>query len=177
MSISLDEFRRDVNSRRLESLRRIEQVPIAVLVWGPSPESDDPVALTRRLLREKLIESGHLAEFSEDLCDRHSHYSIIAQQVSQARVFDIIFSIPGSYGSIAEIHDFVRMSDLSSKLIIFIDIRERDGYSAQSLIAADTSGTCKVEMYNASELPECVLQLALDKIRRLQELFYISGRR
>jgi hypothetical protein len=177
MPTSLDQFRRDVNSKRIEALQRISQVPIAVLVWGPSLSAVDPIAVARTMLRDRLIELGHLAEFSEDLCDPGSQISIFAQQIAQAEVYDVIFSIPNSIGSIAEIHDFARIPGISHKLIVFLDAGQLAGYSALSLVAAQTSASCKVERYDSAKLPECILEVALDQIRRLQEIYYISGRR
>ena len=100
-----------------------------------------------------------------------------AQQLAQAEAYDVVFSIPGSFGAIAEIHDFARIPGVSHKIIAFVDKLHLNGYSAQSLIAVQTNASCKVELYDGTALPGCVIDYAFDQIRRLQEILYVSGRR
>ena len=177
MATDLAVFRKQIAQKRIEVLERISKVPVAALVWGPTPTSADPVAQARLSLRDALRSNGHLAEFSEDLYDSSLPQSNLVQQVAQAEVFDIVFSIPASFGSIGEIHDFARIPGLSHKVIAFIDQMHLGSYSSQSLLATQTSASCKVEVYDASKLPDSILKPALDQVRRLQELLYVSGRR
>ena len=128
-------------------------------------------------LRDKLIEHGHLANFSEDLIDHKSEHSNFAQQVAQAEAHDIVFSIPGSPGSVGEIHDFARIPWLSPKIIAFLNSEWNDGYSNQSLIQLRSNVTCQIQAYRATDLPECIIRPAFKLIRRLQEIFYVAGRR
>ncbi|MGF0539895.1 hypothetical protein ACQQ2Q_17990 [Agrobacterium sp. ES01] len=172
-----DQFKRAIEAKRQEALARIERVPIAVLVWGPSPTSGSPMAEIRVQLRDSLSQRGHLADFSEDLFDPASPLSNLAQQVAQAEAYDIIFSMPSSFGAVGEIHDFARLQGIAHKLIAFVDQAHVNGYSPQSLMATQTSASCKIEVYSASDLPGCIIDKALDQVRRLQELMYLSGRR
>ena len=41
---------------------------------------------------------------------------------------DIVFSLPDTPGSIAEIHDFARVPWLAHKIVAFLDRRWDDGY-------------------------------------------------
>ncbi len=177
MPADLTEFKRQLALRRAEALARIRETPVAALVWGPNPTLSDPVAIARARLRDELRANGHVADFSEDLYDASSPQSAFAQQVAQAEAYDVVFSIPGSFGAVAEVHDFARLPTIARKLIAFIDEAHLTGYSHQSLIAAQTSASCKIEVYNGLKLPGCIVNYALDEMRRLQELFYISGRR
>lgn len=177
MPIDLASFRAQIEKQRLDALARISEVPIAALVWGPNPSGTDPIAQTRLGLRDALRGRGHYAEFSEDLYDATSDRSLFAQQIAQAEAFDVIFSIPGSYGAIAEIHDFARIPGISHKLIGFVDDAFDKGYSTQSLVAAQTNASCKIQTYNRSDLLNCIIDYALDQVARLQELLYVSGRR
>jgi hypothetical protein len=177
MSYDLADFKRQIEQARIECLARIDRVPIAALIWGPNPSSSDPIANTRVSLRDELRRKGHLAEFSEDLYDSMNPRSLFAQQVAQAEAYDIVFSIPGSFGSIAEIHDFARIPGISHKVCAFVDRTYTDGYSHQSLVATQTNASCKIQIYNSCELPNCVVDYALDQVSRLQELLYVAGRR
>lgn len=171
------DFKRDVEKRRLAALDRMLQVPVSALVWGPSPLSSDPLAAVRLDLRDTLRRQGFLAEFSEDLYDASISLSNFAQQLAQAEAFDVIFSVPSSHGAIAEIHDFARVPQISNKVIAYVDKEYTNGYSTQSLMSAGSVSTCRVESYDSKNLPKCVVDMAIDQMRRLQEIFYISGRR
>ena len=121
MPVDLLQLRDQVERARLHFLGRIDAVPIAALVWGPNPTSTDPIAITRVELRNTLRARGHLAEFSEDLYDPKSPRSLFAQQIAQAEAYDIVFTMPSSFGSIGEIHDFARIPGLSHKVVAFVD--------------------------------------------------------
>jgi hypothetical protein len=138
---SLADFKRQIALKRAEALARISQVPVAALVWGPNPTATDPIAVARLQLRDALRANGHVADFSEDLYDPSSPLSAFAQQVAQAEAYDVVFSMPASFGAIAEIHDFARLPTVSRKVIAFIDQAHINGYSHQSLIAAKTSAS------------------------------------
>jgi hypothetical protein len=171
------DFKSQIALKRVEALARITQVPVAALVWGPNPAAGDPVSSTRIALRDALRANGHIADFSEELYDPSSALSAFAQQVAQAEAYDVVFSMPASFGAVAEIHDFARLPTVSRKVIAFVDQAHLNGYSHQSLIAAQTSASCRVEVYDGLKLPACIVDHALAEIRRLQEIFYITGRR
>ena len=171
------EYLEEVEGKRKAALTRARTLPIAVLIWGPSPKSRTKIALTRKKLKELLIKKGHLAEFSEDLFDATSSNSNLIQQVAQVEAYDITLSIPESYGSIAEIHDFARMPMISNKIVTFLDTRWDSGYSNQSLIQLQSNATCRVIPYDGKDLPDCIINHGLDLIQRLQDFYYTIGRR
>jgi hypothetical protein len=166
-----------IDKRRIEALSRIEKIPIAALIWGPSPSATTGIAAARMKLRDELIKRGHLANFSEDLVDPDSSRSIFAQQIAQVEAYDIVFSIPASPGSVAEIHDFARIPWLSPKIITFLNNDWNDGYSNQSLVQLQSNATCRIQPYHPQDLPDCLIHPALELIQRLQEIYYIAGRR
>ena len=103
-------FADQVEQKRLEALDRMRRVPVAALIWGACPSTHNILGQARLALKDTLLREGHLARFSEDLLDPECDHSILAQQVAQAEAHDIIFSIPGTPGSLAEIHDFAQNS-------------------------------------------------------------------
>jgi hypothetical protein len=171
------EFLKEVDRRRVEALARIERVPIAALIWGPAPKGRTKVALARQLVRDTLVRKGHLAQFSEELVDPVSSHSIQAQQLAQVEAYDVVFSIPDSAGSIAEIHDFSKTPWLSHKIVTFLDKRWNDGYANRSLIEIQSVATCSIVLYDKNDLPTFVVNNCLQTIRRLQEIYYFLGRR
>jgi hypothetical protein len=170
-------FEEEVERRRTDALSRIKRIPIAGLIWGPAPAAGTPVAAARLLLRDALLSDGHLARFSEDLLDPSSSLSVFTQQVAQAEAYDIVFSIPDSPGSIAEIHDFARIPWLSPKIVAFLNIDWNDGYANKSLIQLQSIATCQVQLYPPTGLPQCIIEPSMKLVRRLQELYYVAGRR
>jgi hypothetical protein len=166
-----------IERRRLEALARIDRIPVAALIWGPAPDGSNLIADTRLRLRDELNSRGHHARFSEELVDPSSYHSILAQQIAQAEAFDIVFSIPASPGSIAEVHDFARIPELSYKVVAFLNSEWDSGYSNQSLIQIRSNVTCQIQPYRPVELPDCIIRPALELVRRLQEYFYANGRR
>jgi hypothetical protein len=176
-SPAASQYRVEVDRRRLAALEEVDRIPIAVLIWGPSPTAATPAAATRVRLRDELINDGHLAQFSEDLIDRTVDRSIQLQQLTHVQSHDIVFSIPDSPGSIAEIHDFAKVPGLSHKIITFLDRGWNGGYSNLTLLEFQSQITCAIELYDAGDLPACIVQKARAIVRRLQEIYYFGGRR
>jgi hypothetical protein len=171
-------FEDDVLRKVETCLDRISSLPVAVLIWGPDVKSGTVIADTRLRLKETLIADGHLARFSEELVDPKKPHSIIAQQFAHADAFDIVVSLPGSPGSIAEIHDFARMPGVGNKIVAFIDRAWNDGYANKTLLQIESTLTSRVQLYSCSELPDRVITVAQDYVHRLQELQYcFFGRR
>ena len=172
-----DSFAEIVEQQRQQALARIRGVRISALIWGPDPISKTPVGLTRRELRRALEEDGHLVRYSEDLYDPNAEFSLLAQQVADVEAHDITFSLPDSPGSIAEAHDFARIPSISHRIVTFVDTAHNDGYANKALLELQSTATCRVQIYNGTDLPGCVIKHARDLVRRLQEFYYLMGRR
>ena len=172
-----DAFADAVERQRQEALARIHRVRVSILIWGPTATAITPVALARGELRRALESDGHLVRFSEDLYDPTSGFSLLAQQVADVEAHDITFALPDSPGSIAEAHDFARIPSVSHRIVTFVNGDYNDGYANKTLLELQSTATCKIQIYNASDLPGCVVDHARSLVRRLQEFYYLSGRR
>lgn len=175
--MSRDAFADAVERQRQEALSRIGSVPVSILIWGPSPAASSPVGAARRKLREALESDGHLVRYSEELYNPASPYSLLAQQVADVEAHDITFSLPDSSGSIAEAHDFARIPSISHRIITFVDGDHSAGYANRTLLELQSTATCRVQVYRASDLPGCIIEYARSLVRRLQEFYYLNGRR
>jgi hypothetical protein len=171
------EFELEVERKRIAALSRMDSIPISALIWGPTPSAGTPAANTRIALRTALSGRGHHARFSEDLMDPASTHSLLAQQIAQIEAFDIVFSIPESVGSVAEIHDFARSPNLSYKIVTFLNEEWNRGYANRTLIEMESTITCQIQLYNPALLPGCVVDRALHLVNRIQEIYYLNGRR
>jgi uncharacterized protein (DUF1499 family) len=170
-------FLEEVRRRRLQCLQTIRRIPIAVLIWGPAADNGSAVAATRVALRESLRRNGHAAHFSEELYDPNEPFSIQAQQAADVEAHDVVFSLPETPGSIAEAHDFFKLPGISRKLIVFLDRQWNDGYANKSLIELRSLATADIILYEAGDMPNCILEQAVDVVHRLQEAHYFLGRR
>jgi hypothetical protein len=172
-----DDFREEVERRRREALNRVLRLPIAALIWGPTPSAGTPVAAVRTQLRDTLADGGHLACFSEEMYDSTLPQSNLVQQLAQVEAFDIVFSVPDSPGSIAEIHDFSRIPTVSNKIVTFLNQDWNSGYANQSLLQLQSTVTCQIQVYKTCDLPDCIIKPAMSLVGRLQEFYYLNGRR
>lgn len=172
-----DPFRDELEAKRTDALGRIKAVRISALIWGPAPTAGSPVALARAELRTALESDGHLVHYSEDLYDPSSPFSLLAQQVADVEAHDITFSLPDSPGSIAEIHDFARIPAVSGRIVAFINSNYNTGYSNQTLLQMESIATSRIQIYDPATLPHCIIEKARDLVRRLQEFYYLLGRR
>jgi hypothetical protein len=170
-------FEEMVELKRKEALERIRNLRIAVLIWGPSPDSDTPIGRTRRELRNALESDGHHVRFSEDYYKPSSEFSVVAQQIADVEAHDITFSLPDSPGSIAEIHDFFRMPGIANRIVTFVDAEKNNGYSNLSLLQLQSTATSPIQVYKPCNLPGCVIDCARAMVHRLQEVLYMGGRR
>lgn len=160
--------------------KKIEQevlkIPVMALIWGASPSSESKLGGIRRELREVLRKEGHLAMYSEELCQEDSKLSIRAQQLIQAQEFDLIISIPGPQGSIAEIHDFTSDNRVRNKILLFLDKTYEHGYSHQSLFAIGNTLGCKIVIYENEDDYETILHTTLKEINSIRECKFLFGR-
>jgi hypothetical protein len=170
-------YRQQVELRRKAILEEVRRLPIAILIWGSSPGGNTPGSATRLKLRDDLISRGHVADFSEDLIDPTSDIGIQAQQLSHVEAYDITFSIPERHGSVAEIHDFAKIPRVAHKIVTFLDRAHNDGYANKTLLELQSTVTCAVELYDQENLPGCIITAALLRVTRLQEIYYMLGRR
>ncbi len=166
-----------LQSGRKDTLERIRAIRISALIWGPAPASTTVVGQTRAELRRALEADGHVVHYSEDLYDPTIPHSLFAQQVADVEAHDITFSLPDSPGSIAEIHDFCRIPSAATKIVTFINEDYNAGYSNATLLQIESVATAKVQIYKPCDLPACVIEKSRDMVRRLQELYYVLGRR
>jgi hypothetical protein len=158
-----------------EILVRASKVPVSILVWGPNPDSDHPVAQIRKELRNRLRKAGHAAFFSEELYDPSFKHSVRVQQIAQAQKVDLIISLPDSPGSIAEIHDFAVDRRVNSRLLIFLNEAYLDGYSAKSLTAMQSIRTCHIEKYHGPSDSESIYIIAEKEVEAVREAKFILG--
>jgi len=158
-------------------LQSIKAIPVAILIWGPSPQLDTECAKMRRELRNMLRSYGHAAIFSEELYDPSLSDSLRIQQIAHAQEFDLIVSIPESPGSIAEVHDFAADRRVNAKMLIFLPSEHIDGYSSKSLHALESLIAAQIVKYADEDGKEFITNYVIGEAQRIREIKYILAGR
>jgi hypothetical protein len=175
LSSDAEQFLERIRPKIRAGLDAVQRVPVAVLVWGPGVDSTHPLADVRARLRSRLRTEGHLAMYSEELCDPDAPQSLRIQQLVQAQNFDLIVSLPATPGSIAEVHDFASHPGVNAKLIAFVNEEHIGGYSENSLRALSTVLTCQVAYYPNVGDTEIIERVTLEQVQRVRELKFMYG--
>jgi hypothetical protein len=175
LSAEAQRFLERIRPRIETGFAALEKTPVAVLVWGPGVESDHPLAPMRAQLRTVLRERGHLAMFSEELCDPNLPHSLRVQQLVQAQNFDLVVSLPATAGSIAEVHDFASHPRVNAKLLVFVNEEHIGGYSENSLRALATVLTCQLIYYPSVNETNLIEVVTLEQVQRIRELKFMYG--
>jgi hypothetical protein len=106
---------------------------LRVLIWGPSAGAGD-IYQKRVELKNKLSQLGHDVHFSEDVCTPEllakTGLNLSVAELIQATHFDYVVCLMASPGSIGEVHDFACIKKIAVKMMICVDRRHRQGYSA-----------------------------------------------
>lgn len=158
----------------LDESRR--QVALTILIWGPNPQADSPVARKRVQIRDRLTELNHNALFSEDL--PRTGASLTTEEFAQAQSADlIVVLVEDSLGALGEAHDFGNHPDLSHKMFVLAPSTWRAGYSAQGALKDLEDGYGGVHWYVDDDIRECrVLGRAVARAEARRQIRFRAGR-
>lgn len=159
------------------NLHRLKEVSLSILVWGPSPEADTPVARKRREIRDRLVDEGHYATFSEDVPGPAGGMSWKTRELAQARAAHLVVILYGdSPGAIAEAHDFCTDPDIAPKVLVIIPREFRTGYAGRGAIRDLDDAYRGVFWYTDDDLSACrVCGRALRRAQGLRSLRFQRG--
>jgi len=170
--------------RVTKGLEEMRAQPVAVFVCGPTEESQ---ALTRKKINtvNALRELGHdaslgeelVAEFSKQDADAGSPiqtantYELIAASKS-----DLVIVFCASPGSIGETHEFLSVSTIGQKTLIFIDEQYSDGYTSVGILNTHKKLYRPLETYKSPEdIDNCTLMgKVIDWVQSYQSAKWIS---
>ncbi len=127
---------------------------LRILVWGPGP-SEDSLHAKRKDIRDRLCRLGHDAFFSEGAISdeklQAGGLNVTIEEYLQARGVDYIVCLMSSPGSIGEVHDYAKKRELARKMMICVDERHRDGYSAQGALRIFEGLNGKLDWFRSPE--------------------------
>jgi len=152
----------------------LKKIILTVLIWGSGEKSVTVYSQKRLQLRNELRKDKHLALFSEDIEKQTSNMKI--DERIQADEADYIIILPTSPGSIAEFHDFAVDKSLAPKMLILMDKRHKNGYSAKGELKMFEVEGGKVVWFSDRELRECSLikrvKETVDIVQKVKYLYF-----
>jgi hypothetical protein len=153
-----------------ELQRRILQIPLLVLVWGPGPNGG--ILYQKRVqILNQLRRLGHAAVFSEEVDNTTPNLNLPSdmRELLQAELADFIIVLQSSPGSTAEVHDFGRLVKVAHKMLIFVDEHHITGYSYAGLLTELRELYSNVITFKHDEIEQCfLLGKVLERVRVLQ---------
>ena len=165
-------FERQLN----EQQQKERQIAFSILVWGMSPEKNDPIAKKRKDIGEQLLDDGHNAMFSEDLTNLSNDRdrSEKSNEFAQAKAADlVIILVENSPGALAEASDFCNHPDLAPKIYVMAPDSYKTGYAGQGALQELDEGYGGVYWYQEGEVEAChLLAQASKRVKARRSMAY-----
>jgi hypothetical protein len=158
-------------------MKNSRQTALTILVWGPNPQSDSPVANKRKEIVKELLKLGHHAAFSEEINGAEDGLSEKSKEFAQAHGADlIIILVEDAPGALAEAHDFCNVPKLAPNIYVMIPQKYKGGYSAQGAIKDLSDGYGGVYWYEDNELKICnILERAVRRAEARRQILFRAG--
>jgi len=168
--------RKNFERQLKEQERQEQQIAFSILIWGMSPEKNDPIVKKRKEIRKQLLEDGHNASFSEDLTNLSNDRdrSEKSNEVAQANAADlVIILIEDSPGALAEACDFCNHPDLAPKIYVMAPNSYKTGYAGQGALQELDEGYGGVYWYQEGEVEAChLLTQASKRVKARRSMAY-----
>lgn len=170
----------------IESLltKNITSVSLKILVFGPQVKalSEDErtrnLQLKRMQIREELETLGHHVRYAEDLVNPDLPGQIgnaFLQEIVIMNEYDLIVTLVGSPGSIAEATAISMKPTLAQKASLFVDFEHREGLVAGACNLAKQLGADYRTYQYPEDLVDChLLGFVKEKIKNVQIVKYLS---
>ncbi|MXX39584.1 MAG: hypothetical protein F4Z85_16265, partial [Gemmatimonadetes bacterium] len=152
--------RKNFERQLKEQERQEQQIAFSILIWGMSPEKNDPIVKKRKDIGTQLLEDGHNAMFSEDLTNLSNDRdrSEKSNEFAQANAADlVIILIEDSPSALAEACDFCNHPDLAPKIYVMAPNSYKTGYAGQGALQELDEGYGGVYWYQEGEVEACHL--------------------
>jgi hypothetical protein len=163
------------------------QIPLSILVFGPSPEGTgvdhhlDALREKREQIRQALRSqvAGHTVHFGEELRDSGLPSRIAGnafmQEMQALRNYDLVFVLVRSYGTNVELGQIAARPEFSAKAILFLDETLDDGYAAAACKAAVYLRAQYYTYRFPNDLTECHLLTRVEEcVQQAQFIKFLS---
>lgn len=149
-------------------------VRLKILVLGPG-ESGGDIYKKRCEMRELLIRLGHEVHFCEEVWTpenlERSGLNLAVAEYVQALAYDYIVCLMASPGSIGEVHDLAKVKKIAAKMMICVDGKHREGYSAKGVLRIFEGYNGKLDWFlYPNDIMECHLsKRVVEQIQKVAE--------
>ncbi|MYB69514.1 MAG: hypothetical protein F4X75_13565 [Gemmatimonadetes bacterium] len=168
--------RKNFERQLKEQERQEQQIAFSILIWGMSPEKNDPIVKKRKDIGTQLLEDGHNAMFSEDLTNLSNDRdrSEKSNEFAQANAADlVIILIEDSPSALAEACDFCNHPDLAPKIYVMAPNSYKTGYAGQGALQELDEGYGGVYWYQEGEVEAChLLTQASKRVKARRSMAY-----
>ncbi len=163
----------------VERINRVRAlVSLTVLVWGPAPTLNTPVAKKRKQIREAIREKGHNALFSEEInpsLTAEGGLEIPLSVLETAQALEAHFVVmlidKESKGVIAEL-DICARDDVAAKVFVLVPTTYRDGFIQRDALTLIEGGNGAIHWYTDEEIDSCnVLTMAVWRVEQKRFTF------
>ena len=170
--------------RVAKALEAMRTLPVAVFVCGPTEESE---ALTRKKINtvSALRDLGHDASLGEELVAELSKQdadagspiqTVNTYELIAALKSDLVIVFCASPGSIGETHEFLSVSTIGQKTLIFIDEQYSNSYTSVGILSSHKKLYRPLETYKSPEdIDNCTLMgKVIDWVKNYQSAKLIA---
>jgi len=127
-----------------------------ILVWGPTPKSDDAAAKKRIQVRDELRKMGHEAFFSEEMSVPAVPTNLV--ELVHQKMVHLVVNVAASHGSLAEFENFGIL--LGRRLLLFLNEAARGGFTDTGTRRVFRAAGGDDEFFADDDLKSCALTLA-----------------
>ena len=147
---------------------RIKEIQLSILICGPKLYGDNnPLANKRKNTINQLRLESFDAYTGEEIEQELSEYDAKDNQPRKpahiyemiaARNSDLVVIFRASYGSVAELHDFLADREIAQRLWLFVDKAHKSGYSSNGRVVTYENTQRPVIYYdNPEDIEKCTL--------------------
>lgn len=168
---------------------KIRNTQLSILICGPNLEDpNNPLAKKRADTINELRKESFDAYTGEEIVselgemDEQNGYSTKPAHIYEmvaARNSEIVIVFRSSYGSVAELHDFLSDREIAHRLWVFADEAHKQGYSSNGRIISYEKNQRPVNYFKSPEdIDECKLLTAVIEIannHRIAKFAEING--
>lgn len=160
-------------SKRLQE--KLNEVNVSIFVCGPDVNDKDNPLCQKRIdtinkLREQKYDVFTGEEIvqemiKQDLKNGQPEKPVHLYEMTAAGSCDMVILFRASYGSVAELHDFLSDNEIAERLWIFADIAHKKGYSSNGRVVTYEMTHRPVNYYTApQDIEQCRLLSNILKI-------------
>jgi hypothetical protein len=169
----------------VKKLTEADELPFSVFFCGPQ-ESNNPVTKKREDIAHSLGEmKGMDIVLGEEFChdikkiEKEQNHPIAPDNVYEqaaAQKADLVVILRSSYGSVAEMHEFLAQPQIAHKTWVFADKVHDNGYSSNGWLKLHENAEGKVRYFKSpDDIDQCHLKTQVIEIvqnSRIRKWYY-----